>query len=301
MFKKPSSPEYITYFLVGMSLIPRLTTSYALKVGTIYIILFWLPLFVLLPEFVKGYESKNKPLIKFPKISLCILSTAFLITIASLLFRNDIYKEESELLMEYIRRGLYFLHPFVCVAWYPFVKVDKRIKFLTLLFFLTALMGGSILSVDLFSNTQIVDYLNKLTANFAALLITPFSEENINITGQFFGNSNFMIEVREGCSPIKQTTLALNSIIIFYLCCKINSIIKIVVIVFAAVIGSFVFNSIRIAILAKIVSNNKMEFFHFWHSGPGSLIFSFIIMFCSSAIYYYVWSKEIGEDKVTKV
>ena len=57
------SPQSAIFLMVGLSLIPRFLSPYGLKAGTIYILLFWLPFLVILPEIIKeapigdGYKT----------------------------------------------------------------------------------------------------------------------------------------------------------------------------------------------------------------------------------------------------
>ena len=53
-------------------------------------------------------------------------------------------------------------------------------------------------------------FFNQLTAIISAFILEFYCYESFKVDGLFFGNSDFLIEVRYGCSPIKQMFIAMN-------------------------------------------------------------------------------------------
>ena len=108
-----------------------------------------------------------------------------------------------------------------------------------------------------------------------------------------------MIEVGDGCSPIRDAALSFYSIIVLYLCCKMKSKLRLATIVLITFVITFLINSIRISILAFVVSKNQMAYFDFLHTGGGSLFFSFCIILGCSFSYYLLWCSENPKKEFT--
>jgi len=135
-------------------------------------------------------------------------------------------------------------------------------------------------------------FLNNLTATLSAYFAGYFNKTEILTDKDTFSSDNFTITVQSGCSAIPQITISLFSSFIMYLCCKIKSKKYILLLVLIPVPIIFASNVIRISILAYFVSISKMNTFDFWHTGGGSLFYSFIVMLFTSSLYYYFWTKE---------
>lgn len=277
---------------MGFSLIPRFLTEYAYGVGTLYILLFWIPLLVIFPDIIRGYETKITTIKKFPKFTIFILLISIVIVLLTLIYKDVIYNESSSQIVAYLRRSLYLVHPLICLSLLPFFTREKMKYSLLLLGILTALMIGSMLVHNLLANISIIQKLNNLTAQLSAIFITIFSDVEVNVNETFLGNEKFLIEVKQGCSSLSQIILSINSMFVFYLCCKIRSKFKIIKIIGAAILLSFVINSARVAMLCLYVEKEEMRKFDFWHTGAGSLIFSLIVMSLASYYYYCLWCKE---------
>ena len=159
------------------------------------------------------------------------------------------------------------------------------IKFLKLIAFLSVLLLFCLFGFSFFERTFIASWLNNITAEFAALIFSLLTRETISVVENSFGNQSFRIEVKYGCSPISQIILTANALVVFYLCCKLNSLLRLLSVCAISVTIAFVCNSLRITILAHITYFSNTENFEFCHSGTGSLIFSFIIMFITIIIY----------------
>ena len=130
-----------------------------------------------------------------------------------------------------------------------------------------------------FERTFIASWLNNITAEFAALIFSLLTRETISVVENSFGNQSFRIEVKYGCSPISQIILTAKCISGFLFMLQIEFLLRLLSVCAISVTIAFVCNSLRITILAHITYFSNTENFEFWHSGTGSLIFSFIIMF----------------------
>ena len=292
MYNFRTSPQMINLWFVGMSFIPRLLSPVAFKSGTLYILFFWIPLLVILPEIVTDYQKKSVTLGKLPKLTKCLLLFSALIIFASLLFKDVIYAENAEGFIVHIRRSLYLLNPLICISWYPILKPNKKNDFFKLFFALLGLLGSSLVLTNVLLESSISKSLNNYTAQISSILFSFFHDNDIIVNNSFFGDHYFQMEVRWGCSSLPDIILSFNAIFVFYLCCKMKSKYKIMVVIFGSTLIAFLSNSIRIAILAYFAANEKNKGFEFWHDGLGSLAFTFIIITLSSFLYYFYWSKE---------
>lgn len=290
------SPQTITLWIAGISLIPRFLSPAAYQTSTVAILLFWIPMFVMLPELVEDHESRKKTVLKFPKITISILTFCCLILILTFCWRNIIYEDQSsDAFIQNLKRSLYLIHPLICLSWYPLVNKTKIQEFIKLLSLLTFGYAIALVIPLLSDNTFVGVFLNEQTASIAAKMLSLIKDSPISVEGVTFSDPFFSIEVDTGCSSSSQIGISLLSIFVFAICCKIKSIYKILTVVLLSIMLAFLLNVLRIAILGHLVSIEKIKSFDFWHHGLGSLIFSFIIMTLTSFIYYFFWCKENPE------
>ena len=153
--------------------------------------------------------------------------------------------------------------------------------------FMTFLMGVSLVLPTFLEGTYLSYKLNNFTAYTGSTVFSFITKIDTD-----FGNANFMIKVMHGCSSLNQIIISIFTIIIFFICCKIDSKKNQIMVILFAILSAFFINGLRIALLAYLVSKNYNESFDFWHLGAGSLIFSFVIMTCTCSFYYYIWTKE---------
>ena len=276
------TPSKITLYLLGASLIPRLLSSFALDHGTVYIVLMSLPFLIFLPEMADDYESKieAKKLSKFTFICLLVSVISILL---SLVYKNQIYQEGNSLLLANIRRSLYLIQPLIYLAWYPKLKKNNQMFFLLALVLLTLLMFLALTFHKFLRGLPINDLINNFTASFSALISSIVIRDPVEINGSSFGSSSFMIEVGDGCSPIRDAALSFYSIIVLYLCCKMKSKLRLATIVLITFVITFLINSIRISILAFVVSKNQMAYFdffaHWWRITIFFILHNFRLLF----------------------
>ena len=290
VLKHKISPSNITLILISLSIIPRLLSPFASSEGTVYIFLCSIPFLILLPELVKNYEAKIK-ISELHKFShLCLLLIVMLIII-SYIFKDFIYIVDGNYVSDLVRRSLYLVQPLIYFSWYPYIKSSKKAYYLRLIVILIFITFICLFLPRLLYGTELNLRLNIWTAELTASLISPFVNQPIEVDKNLLGNEMFTIEVKDGCSSIPQTLISLYSMVIFYVCCRINSLKRVVFIFVLILALSFIFNSMRIGILSWIVIK-ELGGFDFWHEGMGSLIFAFVTMMCGSFIYYKLWCQE---------
>ena len=212
------SPKSILLCLIGLGLIPRLFSSYALQIGTIYILFFWLPLLVILPEITKNYDIKL-PLSKLPSETKAVVFVSLIFIFLLLIFRERVFDSTSGPILANIRRSTYLLQPLICLSLFPYVIANKK-KFIGLILFMTLVLGFALITPSLLENTNFSNFLNQLTARSSALLYSLVHNVDVTVENVYFGNSNFLIEVMHGCSSIHQIVTSLFVLIILYLCCN---------------------------------------------------------------------------------
>ncbi len=95
------------------------------------------------------------------------------------------------------------------------------------------------------------------------------------------------IEVYSGCSGMELIFYMLSITILFLLIFPLDHQRKFLVPI-VAIILAFIINGIRVALMAILVANQKMEAFKYWHHGNGSLIFSLVAVSVFGLFYWYL-------------
>lgn len=286
------SPQTITLWLIALSILPRFFSSYALEIGTICILLFWVGMLVIFSDFVKE-STFNKKLVNnlppFPKIIIILI---ILTSVLIFFFKDQIYNKESTEVFKIFRWSLYLLNPLVCFIWYPFVDNKNKFRFIFTVTSLTMMMFVTLIGPTFLYKFPFGRILNEGTSFFSAKFLSLFNEEKIKSSGIFLYTDNFSLRVHQSCSSAHQIMLSTFSIYVFYISCKIKSLYKILLIVISSVIVAFTINAFRVSILgySKLINNESL--FEFWHNGLGSLSFSLIVMIITCSIYYLFWTKE---------
>ena len=286
-----ASPHSINYFLISLLFIPRFFSDAAYQTGTVLILIFWIVPFVLISEMASDNWTTKIKLSEFPKSSSTILLICLITILATFYWRKQIYSDDINSYHN-LRRSLYLISPLILISWYPFIKIESKRIFLLyfsiITFGLFACLGIPIILEVLF----IGDFLNDLTASISGLTLSFLLDNQVHIDFNVIKINERSIEVGGGCSSTPQILISLFASMALYICSKIKSVKKIVFYLMAAIVIAFIGNSIRISILAYLVSIDKDSMFDFWHHGAGSLIFSFSIMLISCSLYYYIWAKE---------
>ena len=278
--------------MVGLILTPRILSPYAVQIGTICILLFWVAMLVVFSDYVEGCEDKNCKLKNYPPQTQIFLVVLFIISVLTFIFKNSIFNEQSDIFTTNARRVLYLFHPVVCVAWLPKVYSSKRINFLITIGVLTLAMAIVLVVPNNLDRNIAGKFLNALTSEISAKLLTFISDNKIMTKGDIIFSEKFSIRVGAQCGSSPQIFISLFSILVCYISCRIKSYIKILAILSSACLIAFFINTIRITLLGYIVDKNRMSSFDFWHEGAGSLVFSFIVMTMTCGFYYFLWSKE---------
>ena len=293
MSKLRLTPHSIMLWMIGLSLMARLFSPYAVGIGTMCLVMFWIPILVLLPELVNKYDLTITTLKQLPKITLITLSVCLILIVISFFYRRIIFDKDSTQIIGLIRKSLYLMPSFICISWLPMISMKRY--FLIIIFSLNLAIFSVLAVPGFLDQIWVGQALNELTCIFSAVFFSWVQSTPFSIDGSYIYGDTWSIGIGSGCSSTPQILISFFSILIFYICSKINSKRKLSFVLFLSAITAFFFNSIRISILAFIVSMDKMKTFDFWHEGAGSLIFSLIIMTISSAIYYKIWISEHPE------
>jgi len=120
---------------------------------------------------------------------------------------------------------------------------------------------------------KIID-LSLLTAKTSALIL-HYTGYNVTRQGLFLRLPTGSVEVYDGCAGANIIHQLLGLSLIFLLMFPTNLTQKIVL-PLAAIFIAFFLNSIRVALMAVLISYSTKDSFEYWHQGDGSLIFSMI-------------------------
>ena len=270
-------------------MIPRLFTAYAWDEGTVVILLFWLGVLTIIPEFIKNYNTRKVRLSYLPNFTIATLFICFLISVSSFLLKDYIYKKESDGIWVYIRRLLYLLHPIISFAFISLAQ--NKIPLIRYIVLITVASGAALVLPIIISLMGVTYHFSKITAYTSAFFMQMISNETVTSIEHEMFFSNMKISVNGGCSAVPQFCLVIQGIFIFFICAPLKSLLKIILVLSVSFLSAFTLNSIRISILGFTMYKGQ-GLFDFWHSGLGSLIFSFIIMLVSSWYYYLFWCKE---------
>jgi len=294
-----TSPQSINLLLVSLLFTPRFFSEAAYQTGTVLILIFWIVPFVLISEI--AYEDWNvkSKLSELPKSTSSILLICLILIFASFYWREIIYADEINSYQN-IKRSLYLLNPLILISWYPLIKIEQKGSFLIIFSILTIGLFSCLTIPIIFEITFISDYLNHLTAFLSGFISNIFLENEITVHKNYIIIDTTKIKVESGCSSIPQIMISLFGSLALYICCKIKSRITVLSYLIAAILIAFTINSVRISIISNLVLQDKIERFDFWHEGPGSMIFSFIVMLFTCALYYFLWTKEnpIKNEKI---
>ena len=275
-----------------MIIIPRLFSSYGTHIGTVCILLYWVGMLAIMPDFIEGFDSIKTEIQTSDK--LLVVSVLFFATVCflSFLYKEIIYTKKADLEMVHVRRALYILNPMACVIWIYNIDQFKRKRYLITVAILTFSMAIAIVGPGLFNKLNFSNYLNSITALISSKILEIFSQLDLVVDESFIVGRDFSLKVDPGCNSVTQIFVSVYSIIICLTVCRISSYLKILFVFIAAIFICFFSNSIRIAILGWFVSTGQMNSFDFWHEGTGSLLFSLCSMTITCCVYYFFWSKE---------
>ena len=288
------STQTFIIVLTGLTLTPRLLSSVAFGNGTLAILLFWIAILVILPDLIEGFETDKKRISEFPKILLITSLFCILMSSISFYLKNVIYDKNADFFLITFRRSLYLINPAICLALIPMIKPKKLSSYLKKIFLiLLACSLTSIIPLLVGEKGWIIDSLINSTTFIAAFISDIITSYDISIVDNIYylGDSR-SIQVGSACASVSQIAFALQTIMLFAICCPIRNKIIYFPLLVSSFLIAFLINAIRIFLLGIITSN---EVFEFWHSGQGSLIFSLIVMTFVSILYYHLWSKENPE------
>ena len=292
MAKIKLSPKTITLWVVGFSLMPRLLGPGAFGIGTLSIILFWAAILTLLPDYLKEYETKKTSIKNLNPFTKYIFLISFIIIFLNTILSNFIYSNNRILIIEIIKDFAFIVYPLISVSWLIEMKKGERIGYVMNVIILTFGLFSVIKLPGIIGETIPIGILNRATASISATLLSLIYYKNIDVSSNTFSGENFLIEVGSGCSATPQIIVSLYALLIFYICVKLRSKMYLLIVIVSSIVTAFLLNCIRITALGYTVIIDKEHLFDFWHTGSGSLIFSLIVMFISSYIYYRFWYSE---------
>lgn len=115
-----------------------------------------------------------------------------------------------------------------------------------------------------------------LTARFASSLLW-FSGHPVTQKGIYLQMPGGTVQVYSGCSGVVAMTQLLGMAVLLLMLLPLpwTRLQKLSLPVAAIAIG-FIVNSLRVALMAILVTQNNMAAFEYWHEGSGSLVFSVI-------------------------
>lgn len=143
------------------------------------------------------------------------------------------------------------------------------------------------------------NWVSPLTATLAASWLSMLGLDVIS-SGRLVQTPTGGVTVAGACSGIDQVSQVLAIALIFFLAFPLRRAGHRWFMLFAAIGSAVTINTLRIALLALIVSvegpmvKGGGWWFHFFHEEMGSLIFSGINVFLFGALYLWVIEREIG-------
>lgn len=135
------------------------------------------------------------------------------------------------------------------------------------------LLALSLLTVPTTSLISQFD-LSPLTAEFSGSLLW-YSGFPVTQDGVMLNMPTGSVEVYPGCSGVQLIWQHLSLGILFTLLFPLGRLRSLFVVI-AGILIAFGVNSIRVALMAVLISQNNREAFEYWHTGDGSLVFSMI-------------------------
>ncbi len=134
--------------------------------------------------------------------------------------------------------------------------------------------------------------LSELTARLAHLFLMAVGLQAERI-GTLIRLGPGTIEVYHGCSGLKMI-LQLMGFSLIYLVLNPQSKRKIMGLICGAIAIGFILNSLRVAMMAVLVSLGDQNAFDYWHLGTGSLIFSVIAL---GALMLWGWQVQKWQNE----
>jgi len=274
---------------VGIILIPRLMSGAALGPGTISIIIFWIGILVLVPDSISKFNSERIHLLQIPKSTKIIILSCCLYSIFLIFQGTSLYDGQKSNTIIIARRVLSLLHPILCLSWLPIVPKKNRITFAKHIFLLGIFSIIAQSLTHILGNSVIENSITQATASVAGGFLKIFTADNILIEGSSYIFKSHEIKIGSGCASIPQIGLAIQCLCVFMLCCPVSSYFNLMSIGLISIVIAMLLNALRIGLLGIALANYGEPTFNFWHSGMGSLLFSFIIMTVVSIIYFAYW------------
>ena len=117
--------------------------------------------------------------------------------------------------------------------------------------------------------------LAHLTAKIATFMLL-YAGFPVQRQGVFLRLPTGGVEVYGGCSGIQNTLFMLCIAVLFLAIFPLRSLSQKIICVLVAALVGFLVNSMRVALLAILVTSFPKEVFEYWHGGSGSVVYSMI-------------------------
>ena len=125
-----------------------------------------------------------------------------------------------------------------------------------------------------------------LTAKFAAFILYRFGFE-VSLQGHYIILPKGTVEVENGCSGVGSILILWKTAILFLYKFNLSRDKKILIQSVAVGLG-FIVNTIRVAIMAFLVTYSTSAKFHYWHDGEGAQIFLFSALLIFGIFCYFM-------------
>ncbi|HEY9706133.1 MAG TPA: cyanoexosortase A, partial [Allocoleopsis sp.] len=128
--------------------------------------------------------------------------------------------------------------------------------------------------------------LGGLTAKFAGLILYRFGFD-ASLQGHYIILPKGTVEVENGCAGVGSILILWKTAILFLYKFNLSRNKKILIQSVAVVLG-FIVNTIRVAIMAFLVTYSTSDKFHYWHDGEGAQIFLFSALLVFGIFGYFM-------------
>ncbi len=137
---------------------------------------------------------------------------------------------------------------------------------------------------------QLID-LSHLTAKSATFMLW-YAGFQVQRQGVFLNLPTGRVEVYGACSGLASILQMLSVSVLFLLMVQLRSLKNQILCVSMAVLLGFLVNSVRVALMAVLVSFSQKTAFEYWHSGDGSLIFSMIAVALFGSCCWFMFLRD---------
>ena len=139
---------------------------------------------------------------------------------------------------------------------------------------------------------HLVTDISPLTGKLAAFLLW-YTGFDVSIEGSHISLPTGSVGVGNGCSGIETMAYLLGVAVLFLVMFPLKRGLRVLVVTVALTIA-FIFNSVRVALLAVVAGVNT-EAFDYWHAGEGSLLFGIVEILIFGLFYMFLMKQDESE------